>query len=539
MVGDQQQLPATVFSAEARAANYHRSLFQRLIETGHPYIMLDTQYRMSPDICAFPSGMFYKNQLKSGDNVKAADYLPPFIKASTVNSDNTDAIAAPAQPPLPPPPPTSSSSCPQSPPLPPPLFSSFMFFDLLSSRESTSAGGSQSNSEEAALCVSLIQALVKAAQQAKCASVGTIGVITFYLDQLGMLRRAVQNANLPIMVSKASAGANGNSSASSTAEGSGKETNSNKSDNATATTKANSGRTTIQEIDLNTVDGFQGKENDIIIVSAVRANDAGTVGFLADLRRMNVGLTRARRGLFVVGNAYTLSHNRQWRELMEQAQLAGAFITVPNAKADICALLRRHNGGGGSGGGDGGGPGLEAALQAYMNAPRSRSNTHHPQSLPPTLSRPPPPPLQPLQPFTQRPPLPPPLPLSSSYSTSALSSGSSTYGAIDDMTTYGLGMTNVAIPGGRGGDSGSSRRGGRAAVERKSQPPQVFQQQRQRQQSSAGHSGYSIQPTSTANLPGASGDAATSASTTTRVVTMVTKRKWEAADDELEEGECD
>ncbi|MDE5886005.1 MAG: AAA family ATPase [Muribaculaceae bacterium] len=65
----------------------------------------------------------------------------------------------------------------------------------------------------------------------------------------------------------------------------------------------------IKLISINTVDGFQGQERDIILLSLVRSNENGEIGFLRDLRRMNVAMTRARMKLIIIGNASTLSHH--------------------------------------------------------------------------------------------------------------------------------------------------------------------------------------------------------------------------------------
>ncbi|WP_287641192.1 AAA domain-containing protein [Bacteroides sp.] len=68
---------------------------------------------------------------------------------------------------------------------------------------------------------------------------------------------------------------------------------------------------------INTVDGFQGQERDVIFISLVRANEEGQIGFLSDLRRMNVAMTRARMKLVILGEATTLSRHAFYKKLLE------------------------------------------------------------------------------------------------------------------------------------------------------------------------------------------------------------------------------
>ena len=70
-------------------------------------------------------------------------------------------------------------------------------------------------------------------------------------------------------------------------------------------------------ISVNTVDGFQGQERDIILISLVRSNDEGQIGFLRDLRRMNVAITRARMKLIILGDASTMTRHPFYRKLYE------------------------------------------------------------------------------------------------------------------------------------------------------------------------------------------------------------------------------
>ena len=72
-----------------------------------------------------------------------------------------------------------------------------------------------------------------------------------------------------------------------------------------------------QLISVNTVDGFQGQERDVILISLVRANDEGQIGFLRDLRRMNVAITRARMKLIILGDASTMTRHPFYRKLYD------------------------------------------------------------------------------------------------------------------------------------------------------------------------------------------------------------------------------
>ena len=70
-----------------------------------------------------------------------------------------------------------------------------------------------------------------------------------------------------------------------------------------------------RQISVNTVDGFQGQERDVIVISLVRSNDEGQIGFLRDLRRMNVAMTRARMKLIIIGNRDTMTRHPFYRRL--------------------------------------------------------------------------------------------------------------------------------------------------------------------------------------------------------------------------------
>jgi ATP-dependent RNA/DNA helicase IGHMBP2 len=76
---------------------------------------------------------------------------------------------------------------------------------------------------------------------------------------------------------------------------------------------------------VRTVDGFQGQERDIICISLTRSNDNGEIGFLADTRRMNVALTRAKKKLIVFGDSATLANHSFYKAFLEYVEEIGAY----------------------------------------------------------------------------------------------------------------------------------------------------------------------------------------------------------------------
>jgi len=79
---------------------------------------------------------------------------------------------------------------------------------------------------------------------------------------------------------------------------------------------------------VGTVDSFQGQERDIIAISLTRSNRTGDIGFLADIRRMNVGMTRARRKLLLVGDSSTLGAHPFFKAPLSYVERIGGYRTA-------------------------------------------------------------------------------------------------------------------------------------------------------------------------------------------------------------------
>jgi len=91
-----------------------------------------------------------------------------------------------------------------------------------------------------------------------------------------------------------------------------------------------------EQVDVSTIDGFQGRENEVVIFSVVRTpTQSGSIGFVADDRRMNVGLTRARTSLLVLGHSRAIADYGSWRRLVSNALRRSCY-----ARVDECALIK-------------------------------------------------------------------------------------------------------------------------------------------------------------------------------------------------------
>ena len=261
LVGDPQQLPATVLAKRDELGNYERSLFERLQRCGVPVVSLNVQYRMHPAISLFPRLVFYSEAaLSDSQSVKR----PPYICKPEYGMDP------------------------------------FIFFDMISSTEQIGGRGSRSNRAEAKFCVNLYLTLLQISIFESVDLAGKVGIITPYSDQSDLIK-AEFNAVFR-------------------------------------------GRNIIgNEVEVNTIDAFQGKEKDFIILSTVRASDS-SVGFLSDMRRMNVAITRAKLGLFVIGSSQALRSDDHWNLLIQQAQgLHNSYIPVTDPMDDILKLCSQRN----------------------------------------------------------------------------------------------------------------------------------------------------------------------------------------------------
>lgn len=234
MVGDPNQLPPTVLSQKAASFKYEQSLFVRMQNNHKDSVyLLDVQYRMHPEISAFPSREFYTSKLKDGPNMKLLTERPWHEIEE---------------------------------------YGPYRFFNLRGRQNINDKTKSLYNTTECKVILEIIESLYRKFPNIDWSN--KIGVISPYKEQVRLLKKTFVD-KYGFLITK--------------------------------------------QIDFNTVDGFQGQEKDIIIFSCVRAENNTGVGFLADIRRMNVALTRARSSLWIVGSVDALVSNKTWRDLFEDA----------------------------------------------------------------------------------------------------------------------------------------------------------------------------------------------------------------------------
>lgn len=158
----------------------------------------------------------------------------------------------------------------------------FLFIDTAGCGfEEKQVGTSTSNPEEAAFLVNYFIRYWKEVTEAGIPAKDlSIGIIAPYKEQLEAIRKAVENAgSVPF----------------------------------------------IQQLSINTVDSFQGQERDIILISMTRSNPDSRIGFLSEIRRMNVAMTRAKKKLVIIGDSSTLAQHAFYSELIELAEQRKAY----------------------------------------------------------------------------------------------------------------------------------------------------------------------------------------------------------------------
>ena len=251
LVGDPKQLPPTVLSQSAARFGYDQSLFVRM-QQNHPKSvhLLEMQYRMHPQISAFPSKEFYEGQLKDGQDMLRLRQQP-WHKST--------------------------------------LLGPYRFFDVQGVQERGHKGQSLVNTRELEVALQMYDRFSR--DYRDCDLKQKIGIITPYKAQLYELRNRF---------------------------------------------RARYGEGITDIIEFNTTDAFQGRECEIIIFSCVRASSTGGIGFMTDIRRMNVGLTRAKSSLWILGDSRALVQGEFWKKLIEDARARDCYTA-----GDILSRFRK------------------------------------------------------------------------------------------------------------------------------------------------------------------------------------------------------
>ena len=280
LAGDHCQLPPTVKSIAALRAGLGKTLMERIAENKPEVVtLLKIQYRMNDEIMRFSSDWFYGGKVESAPQIKyrsVLDYDHPITWIDTSNEENQITIEGGDAP-------EDSASAASS--------------ESASSSESTSSSVSAANqnsdlnfkeqfvgesfgrinkAEAELTLLTLAEYFTKIGKQRVLSESIDVGIISPYRAQVQYLKKLIK--------------------------------------------KYEFFKPYRRLISVNTVDGFQGQERDVILISLVRSNDEGQIGFLKDLRRMNVAMTRARMKLIILGNKDTMTQHPFYKKLWEYVE---------------------------------------------------------------------------------------------------------------------------------------------------------------------------------------------------------------------------
>ena len=268
LAGDHCQLPPTVKSIAALRAGLGKTLMERIAENKPEVVtLLKIQYRMNDEIMRFSSDWFYGGKVESAPQIKyrsVLDYDHPITWIDTSNEENQITIEGEDAP-------EDSASTSSS------ASAANQNSDLNFKEQFVGESFGRINKAEAELTLlTLAEYFTKIGKQRVLSESIDVGIISPYRAQVQYLKKLIK--------------------------------------------KYEFFKPYRRLISVNTVDGFQGQERDVILISLVRSNDEGQIGFLKDLRRMNVAMTRARMKLIILGNKDTMTKHPFYKKLWEYVE---------------------------------------------------------------------------------------------------------------------------------------------------------------------------------------------------------------------------
>jgi superfamily I DNA and/or RNA helicase len=268
LAGDHCQLPPTVKSIAALRAGLGKTLMERIAENKPEVVtLLKIQYRMNDEIMRFSSDWFYGGKVESAPQIKyrsVLDYDHPITWIDTSNEENQITIEGEDAPED-----SASTSSPVS--------AANQNSDLNFKEQFVGESFGRINKAEAELTLlTLAEYFTKISKRRVLEERIDVGIISPYRAQVQYLKKLIK--------------------------------------------KYEFFKPYRRLISVNTVDGFQGQERDVILISLVRSNDEGQIGFLKDLRRMNVAMTRARMKLIILGNKDTMTKHPFYKKLWEYVE---------------------------------------------------------------------------------------------------------------------------------------------------------------------------------------------------------------------------